>query len=293
MSQERDIDDILASLDQLLREGQSQNGHANHAVEALTSSQYPSNDDASDSDDSDGAELSVESEDLEAGLVAELRMGCDASEASDAELFEVTAEPAEEPTSNAADVQSDEVEKASGVSDELMKTPFEEAFDDGPEETSAETYPDGEDGVDEDVEEVYAPIHRPRVVLTEDMLVDDLQVKLPLNTTVDSLADRVDPEHARDVKPSSEQEMAPQLFPIQTPVHENAEMFEEADESPDHDEYEQAIDLDTMIEIMSASIQQQVLEKIKNELDSSLPDMIRQALEQSLSDQSKEQSDEQ
>ncbi|MDT8376460.1 MAG: hypothetical protein RQ867_06935 [Mariprofundaceae bacterium] len=139
MSKERDIDDILESLNQLLREGESHND--------------------------DHVEEDISVEEIEAKL-HEL----------DEEIGELESEPIlSEPPAEAADEAAPE----SGPEPESEPDPepvWEQDAYDGPSDFDG--YSDEEEAEDEEEEPAGSPISIQRVVLTEEMLVNNPQGNL-------------------------------------------------------------------------------------------------------------------
>ena len=165
MSKERDIDDILDSLNQLLREGESHND--------------------------DHVEEDISLEDLEAKL-HEL----------DEEIDELKSEPLQ------PDEPVETVDETTSESDSEPDPDSEAIREENENDVAVD--PDGPLDEEEDEEPAGSPISIQRVVLTEEMLINNPQGNL-LSTALDrgpssAEADRVDVESATEGETVSEEQ---------------------------------------------------------------------------------------
>ncbi len=165
MSKERDIDDILDSLNQLLREGESHND--------------------------DHVEEDISLEDIEAKLL-EL----------DEEIDELKSEPLQ------PDEPVETVDETTSESDSEPDPDSEAIREENENDVAVD--PDGPLDEEEDEEPAGSPISIQRVVLTEEMLINNPQGNL-LSTALDrgpssAEADRVDVESATEDQTASEEQ---------------------------------------------------------------------------------------
>jgi len=238
MEKERDIDEILASLDQLLRESESRNDDVEDDVPVAKAPVRP-----------------IESENKRPMITIQ------EDTLSDDFLDDI-------------DDMSDE------ISDQLMAE-FDISNDEAESEFDFDSF-DADDVIDDESEPLLAmdSIRKPRVVLTEDMLVDFSQTSLPL-----SIPGAVKPAEASvpTVPAESSVKQANPGSVILVPQflkHHQSQPLSYMDEEIEscHEDW----DIDALTQKISEAVRDELLTLVQVQLDEAIPKVVRHVLMQQL-----------
>ena len=250
MEKERDIDEILASLDLLLRESESRNDDVDHEPPNAKRSLPQKNDQEKDQA-SDAQEGLISSDDYEDIL--------DWNE--DFDVSEPQAAESDAGASQWDQNESNQAEVSMQWDDEIDADDF-----------------DDDAGADESVDN----FRKPRVVLTEDMLVDSSQTSLPLNLPAADMSSKSVSltQTQQNVLPTPQQAEVihvPQ-FVMRADAHMETLPCTEEQEEPLREDW----DIDALTQQISMAVRDEVLSHLGQQLDNMLPEVVRSALLQQL-----------